>query len=147
MADPVASNVVNRCRSAPWIGGVGVEDDVPGGVVDQADRQRHEAFRSAGLSFPWRHHKGPRKGELLARPCELCGRGATDAVHQVAKLARLGKPGPRQAAWAALMARKRRKTPGGLPALPRGHIVAFHLKQEKRRNHDSLYRQPQPQAA
>ena len=32
------------------------------------------------------------------------------AVHQVAKLARLGAPGPGQPAWAALMARKRRKT-------------------------------------
>ena len=32
------------------------------------------------------------------------------AVHQVAKLARLGTPGPGQPAWAALMASKRRKT-------------------------------------
>ncbi len=31
-------------------------------------------------------------------------------VHHVAKLAQLGKPGPGQPAWAALMARKRRKT-------------------------------------
>ncbi|MGE5292016.1 MAG: hypothetical protein ACM3ML_33505 [Micromonosporaceae bacterium] len=40
----------------------------------------------------------------------MCGHGATAAVHQVAKLARLGKPGPGQPAWAALMARMRRKT-------------------------------------
>ena len=32
------------------------------------------------------------------------------AVHHVAKLASLGKPGPGQPAWAALMARMRRKT-------------------------------------
>jgi AI2M/AI1M-like HNH endonuclease len=56
----------------------------------------------------------PRK-ELLFRlraaRCELCGRRGTVAVvHQVAKLARLGTPGPGQPAWAALMARMRRKT-------------------------------------
>jgi group II intron reverse transcriptase/maturase len=56
----------------------------------------------------------PRK-ELLFRlraaRCELCGRrGTVAAVHQVAKLARLGTPGPGQPAWAALMARMRRKT-------------------------------------
>ena len=47
---------------------------------------------------------------LLTRRCELCGHGATVAVHQGAKLARLGKPGPGQPAWAAKMARMRRKT-------------------------------------
>jgi hypothetical protein len=55
----------------------------------------------------------PRKElvhRLLTRRCELCGHGTTVAVHQVAKLARLGKPGPGQPAWAALMARMRRKT-------------------------------------
>jgi hypothetical protein len=31
-------------------------------------------------------------------------------VHHVASLARLGKPGPGQLAWAALMAKMRRKT-------------------------------------
>jgi len=55
----------------------------------------------------------PRK-ELLARlrqrECELCETGTTVAVHQVARLNELGKPGPDQPAWAAIMARKRRKT-------------------------------------
>jgi group II intron reverse transcriptase/maturase len=55
----------------------------------------------------------PRK-ELLARlhkrECELCETGATVAVHQVAGLRELGKPGDGQPAWAALMARMRRKT-------------------------------------
>jgi group II intron reverse transcriptase/maturase len=55
----------------------------------------------------------PRK-ELLHRLrkrwCELCEHGATVAVHQVARLAHLGRPGPGQPAWAALMARMRRKT-------------------------------------
>jgi hypothetical protein len=55
----------------------------------------------------------PRK-ELIARlgkrECELCEQGRTVSVHQVAKLADLGKPGPGQPAWAKLMARMRRKT-------------------------------------
>jgi group II intron reverse transcriptase/maturase len=55
----------------------------------------------------------PRKElihRLRRRWCELCEHGATVAVHQVASLASLGKPGPEQPAWAALMARMRRKT-------------------------------------
>jgi hypothetical protein len=55
----------------------------------------------------------PRK-ELLARfrqrECELCETGTTVAVHQVTGLRELGKPGTGQPAWAALMAKKRRKT-------------------------------------
>ena len=47
---------------------------------------------------------------LLQRRCELCDHGTTVAAHQVASLARLGKPGPAQPAWAALMAAMRRKT-------------------------------------
>ena len=57
------------------------------------------------------HH--PRKElihRLRKRRCELCEHGATVAVHHVARLASLGKPGPGQPAWAALMARMRRKT-------------------------------------
>ena len=55
----------------------------------------------------------PRKElihRLRTRRCELCEQHGTVAVHQVAKLARLGTPGPGQPTWAALMARKRRKT-------------------------------------
>jgi group II intron reverse transcriptase/maturase len=55
----------------------------------------------------------PRKeliDRLRKRWCELCDHGATVTVHHVAKLARLGKPGPGQPAWAAVMAGKRRKT-------------------------------------
>ncbi len=47
---------------------------------------------------------------LRGKWCELCEHGATVAVHHVAGLARLGKPGPGQPAWAALMAKMRRKT-------------------------------------
>jgi hypothetical protein len=55
----------------------------------------------------------PRKEliqRLLKRRCELCEQSATVAAHQVAGLKQLGKPGPGQPAWAALMARMRRKT-------------------------------------
>ena len=55
----------------------------------------------------------PRKElitRLRRRECELCETGTTVAVHQVTSLKELGKPGPGQPAWAALMARMRRKT-------------------------------------
>jgi group II intron reverse transcriptase/maturase len=55
----------------------------------------------------------PRKElihRLRQRRCELCEHGATVAIHQVASLARLGENGPDQPAWAALMAKMRRKT-------------------------------------
>ncbi|HEV2371094.1 MAG TPA: group II intron reverse transcriptase/maturase [Streptosporangiaceae bacterium] len=55
----------------------------------------------------------PRKElvtRLLAKRCELCGDPGKVLVHQVRKLASLGEPGPGQPAWAAHMARKRRKT-------------------------------------
>jgi hypothetical protein len=55
----------------------------------------------------------PRKElthRLRKRWCELCEKGATVAVHQIAGLKHLGRPGPGQPAWAALMARMRRKT-------------------------------------
>jgi len=55
----------------------------------------------------------PRK-ELVRRlrkqECELCETGTTVTVHQVTGLRELGKPGPGQPAWAALMAKMRRKT-------------------------------------
>ena len=55
----------------------------------------------------------PRK-ELVRRlrkkECELCETGNTVAVHQVASLKALGKPGQGQPAWANLMAKMRRKT-------------------------------------
>jgi len=47
---------------------------------------------------------------LLNGECEWCGQRAPVQTHQVAKLADLGKPGPAQPAWAALMAKIRRKT-------------------------------------
>jgi group II intron reverse transcriptase/maturase len=55
----------------------------------------------------------PRKElirRLQRRLCELCEHGTTVIVHQVAALSQLGQPGPGQPAWAALMAKMRRKT-------------------------------------
>ena len=54
----------------------------------------------------------PRKElvrRLLTRRCELCGEPGQVAVHQVRNLASLEKHAS-QSAWAALMAKKRRKT-------------------------------------
>jgi group II intron reverse transcriptase/maturase len=55
----------------------------------------------------------PRKeliSRLRKRKCELCETGTTVAVHQVTGLNALGQPGPGRPAWAALMAKMRRKT-------------------------------------
>jgi group II intron reverse transcriptase/maturase len=47
---------------------------------------------------------------LLAGRCELCGHAGHTEVHQIRKLADLATPGQPQPAWAALMAKRRRKT-------------------------------------
>ncbi|MGH3407395.1 MAG: hypothetical protein ACRDRJ_33570, partial [Streptosporangiaceae bacterium] len=78
-------------------GGIPLRHDRRAVIVDPAP---------APVSYPareliWR---------LRRRYCELCERGATVSVHHVAALRELGKPGPGQPAWAALMARMRRKT-------------------------------------
>jgi group II intron reverse transcriptase/maturase len=55
----------------------------------------------------------PRKeliNRLMRNRCELCEDTGSVVVHHVAKLTRLGHPGPDQPAWAALMAKKRRKS-------------------------------------
>jgi group II intron reverse transcriptase/maturase len=55
----------------------------------------------------------PRKElirRLRKRECELCETGTTVTVHQVTGLQQLGQPGPGQPAWAAFMAKIRRKT-------------------------------------
>jgi hypothetical protein len=47
---------------------------------------------------------------LRADRCELCGNAGEVDVHQVRKLADLGKTGQPRPIWAELMARRRRKT-------------------------------------
>jgi len=78
-----------------------------GGIPLKHDRNAVLADRVPG-PVPYPHKELIRR--LLARRCELCGNPGTVIVHQVRKLASLGTPGPGQPAWAALMARKRRKT-------------------------------------
>jgi len=78
-----------------------------GGIILRQDR-RAVIRDPAPAPAPY-----PRK-ELVRRlrkqECELCETGTTVAVHQVTGLRELGKPGPGQPAWAALMAKMRRKT-------------------------------------
>ena len=78
-----------------------------GGIPLKRDRNAVLADRVPG-SVPYPRKELVRR--LLARRCELCGNPGMVIVHQVRKLASLGTPGPGQPAWAALMARKRRKT-------------------------------------
>ncbi len=47
---------------------------------------------------------------LLANHCELCTSTDGITVHHVRRLSELGRPGQPQPAWAAHMARRRRKT-------------------------------------
>src|SRR6266704_6516138 len=78
-----------------------------GGIILKRDR-RAVIRDPAPAPAPY-----PRKElirRLRRRECELCETGPTVAVHQVTGLRQLGKPGPGQPAWAALMAKKRRKT-------------------------------------
>lgn len=78
-----------------------------GGIPLQ--RNRYAAIREprpAPAAYPRRE----LAARLLTKECELCETGTTVAVHQVASLRTLGQPGPGQPAWAALMAKKRRKT-------------------------------------
>jgi group II intron reverse transcriptase/maturase len=78
-----------------------------GGIILRQDR-RAVITDPAPVPVPYPHKELIRR--LRKRECELCEHGVTVAVHQVAGLAQLGKPGPGQPAWAALMARMRRKT-------------------------------------
>ncbi len=70
--------------------------------------------RRAVIHYPAPARIGYPRKELIhrlrKRRCELCEHGATVAVHQVAALRHLGRTGPGQPAWAALMAKMRRKT-------------------------------------
>jgi group II intron reverse transcriptase/maturase len=64
---------------------------------------------------------------LLADRCEICGNAGGVRVHQVRKLADLGKPGQPRPAWAELMAHRRRKTLVACPSC-----------------HDTIHGQPPP---
>ena len=78
-----------------------------GGIILRQDR-RAVITDPAPVPVPYPPKELIRR--LRRRQCELCGQGVTVTAHQVAGLSQLGKPGPGQPAWAALMARMRRKT-------------------------------------
>ena len=78
-----------------------------GGIILRQDRR---AVITDPAPVPARVPRTELLARLRKRECELCETGTTMAVHQVAGLKELGKPGPGQPAWAALMAKMRRKT-------------------------------------
>jgi group II intron reverse transcriptase/maturase len=78
-----------------------------GGIILRQDRQ---AVVTDPAPVPVRVPRKELLSRLRKRECELCETGTTVAVHQVTGLKALGKPEPGQPAWAALMARMRRKT-------------------------------------
>ncbi|MGH3280765.1 MAG: group II intron reverse transcriptase/maturase [Trebonia sp.] len=78
-----------------------------GGIILQRDR--HAVIRDPRPA-PAAYPRKELISRLRTRECELCETGTTVAVHQVTGLKALGQPGPGQPAWAALMAKMRRKT-------------------------------------
>ena len=78
-----------------------------GGIILRQDRR---AVITDPAPVPARVPRKELLARLRKRECELCETGTTVAVHQVTGLKELGKPGPGQPAWAALMAKMRRKT-------------------------------------
>ena len=74
-----------------------------------------KAFRAAGLTFPWRHHKGPRKGEVDWHPLRH---------HTVLRILH----NPRYAGAFTYGRRREHKLPGGKTVttkLPRDQWIAF----------------------
>ncbi len=77
-----------------------------GGIILRQDRR---AVITDPAPVPVRVPRTELLARLRKRECELCETGTTVAVHQVTGLKELGKP-EGQPAWAALMAKMRRKT-------------------------------------
>jgi group II intron reverse transcriptase/maturase len=73
-------------------------------------RQNRRGVIHDPASTPAPYPRKELEKRLRKRKCELCGTGATVAVHQVTGLKSLGESGPGQPAWAVLMKRMRRKT-------------------------------------
>ncbi len=78
-----------------------------GGIILRQDRR---AVITDPAPVPVRAPRRELIHRLRRRWCELCEHGSTVTVHQVTGLSQLGEPGPGQPAWAALMAKMRRKT-------------------------------------
>ena len=78
-----------------------------GGIILRQDRR---AVIRDPVPAPAAYPRKELIRRLQRRECELCETGTTVTVHQVTGLNQLGQPGPGQPAWAALMAKMRRKT-------------------------------------
>ncbi len=78
-----------------------------GGIILRQDRR---AVIRDPAPAPAAYPRKELAKRLRIRECELCETGTSVTVHQVTGLKTLGKPGPGQPAWAALMAKMRRKT-------------------------------------
>jgi group II intron reverse transcriptase/maturase len=78
-----------------------------GGIILRQDRR---AVITDPAPVPARVPRKELLMRLRTRKCELCEIGTTVAVHQVAGLKELERPGMDRPAWAELMARMRRKT-------------------------------------
>ena len=78
-----------------------------GGIILRQDRR---AVIRDPAPAPAAYPRKELAKRLRTRECELCETGTTVTVHQVTGLKTLGKPGPGQPTWAALMAKMRRKT-------------------------------------
>ena len=75
-----------------------------------------KAFRAAGLSFPWRHRKGPRKGEVDWQPLRHSTRAARAAQPPLRRRVHL-RPAPRAAAA--------RREDGPSITVPREEWISF----------------------
>src|SRR5690349_10872189 len=109
-----ASQDRGRARSPGGINGAVIGDDLRVGVGRFGGiplRQNRRAVIRDPAPAPAPYPRKQLIKRLRKRECELCETGTTVAVHQVTRLKELGKPGPGQPAWAALMAKMRRKTP------------------------------------
>ena len=95
-----------------------------------------KAFNTAGLSFPWRHRAGPRKGEIDWKPL---------AHHVVLRILH----NPRYAGAFTFGRHRDTRLPGGklsrTPAAPRG-MDLFHSRRSSRVHHPGPVRR-QPRTA
>jgi group II intron reverse transcriptase/maturase len=72
--------------------------------------RKKDAILTDHVPKPVTYTRKELTNRLLKGRCELCEEPSKVHVHQIRKLTQLGQPGPAQPPWAALMARKRRKT-------------------------------------
>lgn len=93
-------------------------------MIERGGGRKPLVARYGGLPLRWQktavlHDRQPGRAvgpkelitRLLTGKCELCERSENVQVHHIRKLADLDKPGqPEKPAWAAIMAKRRRKT-------------------------------------